>query len=182
MPSAWSPVHPASPASAALGVRPYAAADLDRLIALFGNSVRTIARRDYTLDQVLAWAPEEIDREGWAMRLAASDTWVATHGDCVAGFTSLEPNGHIDLLYVHPDFQSRGVASMLLRRLDGSAEARGMVRLFTEASITARHFFERRGFQTIEMQTVRRRGQELINYRMERWLAPRRSCDSGRSH
>jgi putative acetyltransferase len=71
---------------------------------------------------------------------------------------------------------------MLLRRLDGSAEARGMVRLFTEASITARHFFERRGFQTIEMQTVRRRGQELINYRMERWLAPRRSCDSGRSH
>jgi putative acetyltransferase len=182
MPSAWSPVHPASPASAALGVRPYAAADLDRLIALFGNSVRTIARRDYTLDQVLAWAPEEIDREGWAMRLAASDTWVATHGDCVAGFTSLQPNGHIDLLYVDPDFQSRGVASMLLRRLDGSAEARGMVRLFTEASITARHFFERRGFQTIEMQTVRRRGQELINYRMERWLAPRRSCDSGRSH
>lgn len=152
-------------------VRPYASADLDALIILFRDSVRTVARRDYTLEQVIAWAPEDIDREGWATHLAASNAWIAAHGSRVAGFISLEPNGHIDLLYVHPDFQGRGVASLLLRRLKGSAEACGLVRLFTEASITAKPFFERRGFRVIEAQRVIRRGQELANYRMESRLA-----------
>jgi putative acetyltransferase len=89
----------------------------------------------------------------------------------MAGFISLEWDGHIDLLYIHPDFQSRGVASMLLWRLEASAEARGLVRLFTEASITAKPFFERRGFRVIAAQTVLRRGQALANFRMERRLA-----------
>ena len=151
-------------------VRPYASLDLDALIALFQRSVRIVARRDYTLEQVFSWAPQAIGRERWALRLAASSTWVATFGERPAGFISLEPEGHLDMLYVDPDFQSRGIASRLLHRLEASAEARGLARLFTEASITARPFFERRGFRVVEAQTVTRRGQQLTNYRMERQI------------
>jgi putative acetyltransferase len=154
-----------------LRTRPYAAADLEPLIALFRTSVRHLAGGDYTLGQVLAWAPDDIDPDGWRARLAASSTWVAAADGRMAGFISLEWDGHIDLLYIHPDFQSRGVASMLLWRLEASAEARGLVRLFTEASITAKPFFERRGFRVIAAQTVLRRGQALANFRMERRLA-----------
>jgi putative acetyltransferase len=154
-----------------LRVRPYASVDLDSLILLFQRSVRVVARRDYTVEQVFAWAPDAIDRECWTVRLAASDTWVAAFGERPAGFISLEPEGHLDMLYVDPDFQSRGVASRLLHRLEASAEARGLARLLTEASITARPFFERRGFRMVEAQTVTRRGQQLTNYRMERHLA-----------
>jgi len=154
-----------------LRIRPYASVDLDALIALFQSSVRIVARRDYTLEQVFAWAPDAIDRERWAVRLAASSTWVAALGQRPAGFITLEPEGHLDMLYVDPHFQSRGVASRLLRRLETSAEARGLARLFTEASITARPFFEHRGFRMVEAQTVIRRGQELANYQMERHLA-----------
>ena len=75
------------------------------------------------------------------------------------------------MLYVHPDLQSQGVASMLLGRLEASAEARGLVRLSTEASITARPFFERRGFRVLAAQDVIRRGQALANFQMERRLA-----------
>jgi putative acetyltransferase len=154
-----------------LRTRPYAAADLDALIALFRTSVRSLAPHDYTLGQVLAWAPDEIDPDGWRVRLAASSTWVAASGDRVAGFISLEWDGHLDMLYVHPDFQRRGVASMLLRRLETSAKRRGLVRLFTEASTAAKPFFERRGFRVIVAQVVSRHGQALANFRMERRLA-----------
>jgi len=154
-----------------LRVRPCASVDLDALIALFQSSVRIVARRDYTLEQVLAWAPDATDRERWAVRLAASSTWVAAFGERLAGFISLEPEGYLDMLYVDPDFQGRGVAGRLLHRLEASAKARGLARLFTEASITARPFFEHRGFRIVEAQTVIRRGQRLANYRMERHLA-----------
>jgi len=153
-----------------LRIRPYASVDLDSLILLFQRSVRIVARRDYTLDEVFAWAPDATDREDWAARLAASSTWVATFGERLAGFISLEPEGHLDMLYVDPNFQGRGVASGLLHRLETSAEACGLARLFTEASITARPFFERRGFLMVEAQTVTRRGQQLTNYRMERQI------------
>ena len=151
-------------------IRPYATADLAALIALFRDSVRRVARRDYSLEQVLAWAPDEIDHEHWAARLAAASTWVAADGDRAAGFVTLEPDGHLDMLYVHAELQGRGIASSLLARAESSARARGLTRIVTEASITARPFFERRGFQLVEAQIVARRGQELANFRMFRAL------------
>ena len=83
----------------------------------------------------------------------------------------MEWDGHLDMLYVHPDFQRSGVASRLLRPLEASAEAHGLVRLFTEASTAAKPFFERRGFRVILAQVVSRHGQALANFRMERRLA-----------
>lgn len=43
-------------------LRAYRDDDLDALIDLFRATVRMIARRDYTEAQVLAWAPDHIDR------------------------------------------------------------------------------------------------------------------------
>jgi putative acetyltransferase len=152
-------------------VRPYAAADLDTLIALFRDSVRKVARRDYSLEQVLAWAPDEIDRDAWALRLAACSTWVAADGATAAGFACLEPTGHLDMLYVHAELQARGIATKLLARAEHSARSRGCTRISTEASITAKPFFEHRGFRVVQRQCVVRRGQELTNFRMMRELA-----------
>ena len=149
-------------------IRAYAAVDLDPLITLFRTSVRTVARRDYTPEQLLAWAPDEIDRERWLVRLAASNTWVAAEGERATGFISLEPMGHVDMLYVDAELQGRGIASALLRRLTDSARAQGLTRLSTDSSITARPFFERRGFAVIAEQIVARRGQKLRNFLMAR--------------
>ena len=151
-------------------VRPYAAADLDDLIGLFRQSVREVACRDYSPEQVLAWAPDEIDRGTWALRLGASRAWVAARGDRTAGFATLEPDGHLDMLYVHAAFQRCGVASKLVDRLECAARSCGLTGLFTEASITAKPFFERRGFHVVEKQLVALRGQEFANFRMVRPL------------
>ncbi len=43
-------------------------------------------------------------------------------------------------------------------------------RLHTEASITARPFFERCGFLLVAEQTVALRGQQFVNFRMEKPL------------
>ena len=151
-------------------IRLYGPGDLDRVIQLFHASVRRIAIRDYTEDQVKAWAPDEPDRERWAARRASRPTWVAEVDGALAGFTDLEPDGHVDMMFVHPDHQGRGVAGALLRTVEAEAARLGLDRLFTEASITARPFFERKGFSVITPQTVSVRGQDLVNYRMGKRL------------
>jgi putative acetyltransferase len=152
-------------------IRPYVPDDVDACAALFTRTVRAVASRDYDTDQLRAWAPDEIDRERWAARLGGRPTFVATIGGEMAGFSDLEPDGHIDMLFVHADHQGRGVAAALLAHVEAQAVALRLGRLFTEASITARGFFERQGFRVIAAQDVEVRGQTLRNYRMEKRLA-----------
>ena len=160
-----------SPNSAvAITIRPYEARDAASLVGLFRASVRSIAARDYTPSQILAWAPDLIDEAQFGQRCESKSTWVAKVEERVAGFTELEPDGHVDMLYVHPDFQRRGVARALLQHVEKSARATDLRRLYTEASITARPVFEAMGFRVIVPQTVTVRGESMTNYRMEKRL------------
>jgi putative acetyltransferase len=156
--------------SDAIRVRDYRPSYLDALIALWRGSIRQIASRDYTREQIMAWAPDRVDREAAAARNLSRRVWVAEIGDVVVGYTDLESTGHLDRLYVHADFQRLGVASALLLAVEAAAAEQAIIRLFSEVSITAKPFFERRGFHVIAPQTVMFNGYEYLNYRMEKHL------------
>jgi putative acetyltransferase len=143
------------------------------LAALFRSSVEGLAAADYNPEQIRAWA-DAIDPKTFAERCArkGKDTWVAELDGRIAGFSDLEPDGHIDMLYVHPEFRRCGVARALLLLIEGLARAAGMPRLYTEASITARPVFAAVGFRTLGPQEVTVHGQVMTNYRMEKLLEP----------
>ena len=153
-------------------IRSYVPDDCRPLIEVFRESVRRTGLRHYSLEQVLAWAPDEIDSVRFGLRRADRQTWVAEIGGKAVGFSDLEPDGHIDMLYVHPDFQHRGLASALLRVVESAAGERGLTRLYTESSICARAIFERFGFRVLAAQTVAIGGQILANLRMEKLIDP----------
>ena len=131
-------------------IRPYRAGDLDGVIDIFLRAVREVAARDYDQQQIDAWA--QADRKAWSVRRMSRPTWVATIGSSLAGFADLESDGHLDMMFVHPAHQGMGVASALLAHVEASAREQGIARLHAEASITARPFFERRGFRVIAEQ------------------------------
>ncbi len=158
----------AMPLTDKLSVRDYRPTDLDAVIAIFQGAIREIASKDYNQAQVGAWA--QVDRGGWGERRLSRPTWVAILDQALAGFTDLEPDGHLDVMFVHPAHQGLGVATLLLETVETAASARGIPRLFTEASITARPFFEKRGFSLIAAQLVEKRGQTLTNFRMQKNL------------
>lgn len=152
-------------------VRAYLPEDRDGVINVFVRAIRESAIRDYSSAQIDAWAG--VDRsDAW---YAVDDRliWVAVVDDLVVGFTDLELSGHLDRMYVHPEHEGRGVASALLNRLEDAARSKGLPRLFTEASITAKPFFERRGFEVLAAQIVEFRGEQFTNFRMEKHLAER---------
>lgn len=75
------------------------------------------------------------------------------------------------MMFVHPHYQGLGVASLLLKTLEAAGREQGLLLITTEASLTARPFFEKRGFDVIASQAVQKRGQTLRNFRMEKRLA-----------
>jgi putative acetyltransferase len=132
--------------------------------------VRKVSRKHYTPAQLRAGAPDEIDRERWARRRADNWTWAAEFDQRPVGFIDLGADGYVDMLYVHADHQGQGVARALLAAVEAMARRKAIARLFAEASVTARGFFERQGFRAIEAQTVRRADLDLVNFRMEKSL------------
>jgi putative acetyltransferase len=150
-------------------VRPYSRDDLDAVIEVFLAAIRGTASRNYNAAQIQAWA--QADRELWLRRRESRPTWVATVHGRVAGFTDLEADGHIDMMYVHPAYGGQGIGTALLNAVHQRALEDGLTRLFSEVSITARKFFERQGFIVVESETVHRNGQDFERFKMEKTLA-----------
>src|SRR5271169_2810403 len=142
-----------------LSIRPYRSDDLDAVIGIFLGAIREVAAKDYDRAQIEAWA--QADRDAWAEARLSRPTWVAVVGDKPVGFTDLEPDGHLDMMFVHPAHQGVGAAAALLEGVEAAAREQGLSRIFTEASITARPFFERRGFRLVAAQVMHVRGQAL---------------------
>ena len=141
-------------------LRPYRSADLPAILDLFRGTVHTVCARDYTRSQLDAWAPAELDAAAWDASLLAHRTLVAEEKGMIIGFADLAEDGYLDRLYVHRDWQGRGVASALC---DALPDARS-----THASLTARPFFEKRGWRVVKAQQVERRGVRLTNFVMEK--------------
>lgn len=159
---------PVSVAIKAVVVRKYRKHDLEAVVALFGRSVRQIAGRDYDKQQIAVWAPEYPDMDAWAARLGSGTVLVAEEGERMVGFARLDEEQHIDLLYVDPLSERRGVAKRLVEELTEIVKERGVRKLHADVSVTARPFFEAQGFEVMESQLVERRGVVLKNFHMVR--------------
>ncbi len=150
-------------------LRPYRPGDCAALARLFYDTVHTVNTRDYTPRQVNAWAGGQVDLAAWERSFLARHTLIAWEGDLVLGFADMDGTGYLDRLYVHKDHQGRGIATMLCDALEKACPG-GVYT--THASITARPFFEKRGYQVVRRQEVERRGVKLTNFLMEKKARP----------
>ncbi len=151
-------------------VRDYTGSDAEEICRLFYETVGAVNLGDYSPEQVRAWAPAPPDPDVWHARMSGRHTLVAAKDGEVVGFIELEEDGHLDMLYCRRDFVGRGVGSLLYAAVEERAGEIWLGRIFTEASITARPFFERHGFTVLRPNSVVRQGVELVNFSMEKAL------------
>lgn len=159
-----------SPLPGPIVVRPYGSGDAGPTLETFVRAIRETASGDYTPAQIAVWLGADRDEGSWDAQRRAVATRVAEVHGRVAGFTDLDADGHVDMLFVHPDHGGRGVASALLRDVAAAATEAGLAELTVEASLTARPVFERHGFGVVAEQSVPRGGERLTNFRMRREL------------
>lgn len=149
-------------------IRSYLSTDCEELAALFYNTVHTINAKDYTQQQLDVWAPKKINLETWNRSFLEHFCVVAEENRTIVGFGDIDASGYLDRLFVHADYQRMGIASSICTQLERAAQGT----ILTHASITAKPFFERRGYQVKQQQTIQRHGVSFINFVMEKPLPP----------
>ena len=155
-----------------ISIRNFRSGDEAPLRAVFHASVHGLACRNYTPEQLAAWAPLEHDSATWAERMRANQPFIAhvDGGTAVAGFADLQPGGYIDMFFVAPAHAGQGVARALMAHLHTQAAQRGTTQLHADVSLTAEPFFTASGFEVEERQQVQRAGVVLHNARMVKRL------------
>lgn len=145
-------------------LRPYRTQDCPALARLFYDTVHTVNARDYTPPQLDAWADGHVDLAAWDRSLSERHSLVAVLDGVIVGFGDMASDGYLDRLYVHKDYQGRGIATALCDALEQAAPGP----YTTHASITARPFFEHRGYRVVREQQVERKGILLTNFVMQK--------------
>lgn len=146
-------------------LRNYVKTDCAQLARLFYDTVHTVNAKDYTQEQLAAWATGKVNLEAWNESLQARHTVVAEMDGKIVGFGDMDEIGYLDRLYVHKDYQRRGAATAICDALEQNTEA---AEFTTHASITARPFFEKRGYTVVREQRVERGGVWLTNFIMKK--------------
>lgn len=145
-------------------IREYQPSDCKELTELFYNTVHTVNAKDYTKEQLDVWATGQADLEKWNQSLQEHFSIVAVDDGIIVGFGDIDRTGYLDRLYVHSDYQRKGIATAICNQLE-SAVSENIV---THASITARPFFEKRGYKVVKEQQVERQGIFLTNFVMKK--------------
>lgn len=95
---------------------------------------------------------------------------VAREAGQPVGFMTLDSDGYIDLAFVAPAHQRRGIGGRLYARIETLARDAGMWRLHSQASYLVRGLFEQQGWTVVREQRVERSGVALTNFVMEKRL------------
>lgn len=146
-------------------IRHYKTEDCPILAQLFYDTVHSVNAKDYAQAQLDVWATGQVDISAWNESFLSHVTAVVTCDTQIIGFGDMDHNGYLDRLYVHQDFQRQGVGTEICDWLESSVVSDTYI---THASITAKPFFENRGYRIVKEQQVDRKGILLTNYVMEK--------------
>ncbi|MDA6071219.1 GNAT family N-acetyltransferase [Flavobacterium sp. AC] len=144
--------------------------DLKEMQEMYIETIQWICKNDYNPLQINAWVSGLNDTERWLKVIHSQYVLLALVDDKIVGYGTLKDGNYIDFFCVHKDFQRQGIADKIFSELEIEAKKENAKTISADVSITAKPFFEKKGFNTKAEQKNIRLGVELINYKMEKEL------------
>lgn len=151
-------------------IRKFEPGDEASLFQVFYSSVHLVACRDYSLEQINAWAPADFDVQRWSDRIQKIRPFVVEVDCQIAGYADLQTDGHIDHFFVSGLYPRQGIGRCLMARIFEEAALLELKVLSSNVSKTAEPFFSAFGFNVVERTSVMRRGISISNAVMRKIL------------
>lgn len=149
-------------------IRPFEEHDASVLWDLFYHTIRFVNRRDYSQEQVEAWAPDNLDPQIWRNKMSSLSPYIAEIDNVIVGYADLQPDGLVDHFFCHCRYQGQGVGRALMEHVLEVGRTRGIKSFYSEVSLTARPFYQHMGFEVETQQLIHVRGHSLTNFVMRK--------------
>lgn len=157
-------------------IRRYRPDDAEAIAVLTLAAIRVTGLAAYSPAQVAAWSARYSPAR-LRSSVARGDAILVMAGedDRPLAYAVLTADGHLDMLYCHPDHAGCGFGARLLAEAEAAARDMGLERIVTEASELARPVFLRAGYALLRRRdfSIGPAGAPVAihNYAMEKRLA-----------
>ena len=145
--------------------------DIPEMQELFRSTVLNVNIRHYTQEEVEDWASCG-DSVEHLKELLSHNHFIGAFDEAgrMVGFSSMNKDGYLHSMFVHKDWQGKGVATQLLSEVERIAKQLEVAEITSEVSLTARPFFEKKGYEIVKIQKYRANKLELTNFVMRKLL------------
>lgn len=148
--------------------------DESALFRVYFTAIHEVASRDYSREQVAAWAPADFDMDLWANLVQNIRPFVVELANEIVGYADVQPDGYVDHFFVSGCHSRQGIGTRLMTRIHEEARSLGLTELTSNVSKTAEPFFALHGFHVVERRFPVRRGVTLQNALMRKDLTAER--------
>jgi N-acetylglutamate synthase-like GNAT family acetyltransferase len=127
-------------------IRRATAEDAEAVHEIVLRALRETNAPDYpasVIDRLVLTLPEAV-----ASKLEEWRAYVAVVDGRIVGTGSLNDKT-VRAVFVHPDYQDRGIGTKLMDAVENAANAQSLNTLSVQSSITAQSFYAKRGFKVV---------------------------------
>lgn len=144
--------------------------DIPYITSIFRDTIIHINAKDYSEKQIKVWSSGADDIEKWEERIKNTYFIVAELKDNIVGFAYLTKGCYFDGLFVHKDYQRRGIATKLMQIIESKVIDNGYEVIKSDVSITALPFFEDQYYDVEKKQKKNLKGLAFENYLVSKAL------------
>ena len=150
-------------------VRKFRVSDSVEVAKLHRNTIRFVNKKDYLSRQIEVWSGRTSAKR-FRDSIKTRFRYVAVDKNKIVGFGDFSKDGELAGLYVHNDYQRKGIGYLLLKKLEKAARQKGIRRFFCYSTITAKDFYKKHGYRIIQKTKHSIKNQKLTVYKMERQI------------
>lgn len=151
-------------------IRRFRLGDEAALFRVYFTAIHEVASRNYSPEQVEAWAPADLDMDLWANKVQEIRPFVVELGGEIVGYADVQPDGYVDHFFVSGAHPRQGIGTLLMARIHEEAKLLGLNELTSDVSKTAEPFFALHGFKVVERRLPVLRGVTVQNSLMRKEL------------
>ena len=155
-----------------MNVREFQLGDERALHVVYHSAIHEVASKDYTTEQIEAWAPESLGLEAiWTNKMREIRPFVVEDAlGRIVAYADVQSNGYIDHFFVSGPHARQGIGTLLMNRIHEVAHEKSIPVLTSHVSRTAQPFFRKFDFSVIEQRAPVVRGVVVPNALMRKEL------------
>lgn len=135
-------------------IRPAKREDVKAIYGARSRSIMELCGKDYSEEQLKAWAFKDYNEADIDGFIIESSTWVVCLNDQVEGVAQLMNDGEVKLLYLTKMVSGQKLGKQLMEKMEVRAKKLGLKKLRLRSSRTAHAFYKSCGFVDISPEKL----------------------------
>lgn len=138
--------------------------DLPLMQRLFYQTVTMYGSKIFTKSEIKIYSRLATNKNYWVTKFEKDFIYNAKLNGEIVGSFSMDHMGVIEYVFVHQNYQGKGIAKDLYSTIEEIARESNIKTLTTQINLLTKSFFEKNGFEIVKNEVEVVGGEKIVSY------------------